>query len=352
MEFSAKAIAEFINGKIEGDENVIVTNVSKIEEGLPGTLSFLANPKYTNFIYSTKASIVIVDNNFVPEKKINSTLIRVEEPYAAFASLLELYSKFKNNKIGIDSLAFVDSSCDYGEDIYIGAFTYISKNVKIGDNVKIYPQVYIDDNVSIGDNTIIFPGVKIYYDSKIGRNCIIHAGTIIGSDGFGFAPNNENYKKIPQVGNVIIEDNVEIGANTTVDRATMGSTRIGKGVKLDNLIQVAHNAEIGENSVIAAQTGISGSTILGKDMMVGGQVGFAGHIKIADEVKIGAQSGINSSIKTKGQIVLGSPAFDIKKFQKSAAIFKNLPDLRLKIIELEKQIEEIKKSYSDNIQNT
>jgi UDP-3-O-[3-hydroxymyristoyl] glucosamine N-acyltransferase len=344
MEFSAKAIAELINGKIEGDDNVIVTNVSKIEEGLPGTLSFLANPKYTCFIYTTKSSIVIVDNDFIPDKEISPTLIRVSEPYKAFASLLEFYANNKIEKKGIDSLAFIGKNALIGIDAYVGAFSYISSNSVVGDNVKIYPQVYVGENVKIGKNTILYPGVKIYYDCVIGENCIIHAGTVIGSDGFGFAPNiNNDYKKIPQVGNVVIENNVEIGANTTIDRATMGSTFIRNGVKLDNLIQVAHNVEIGENTVIAAQTGISGSTTLGKDMMIGGQVGFAGHLKVADEVKIGAQSGINSNINKKGEIIFGSPAFEIKKYQKSAAIFKNLPDLRLKIFELEREIQKIKK---------
>lgn len=344
MEFSAKIIADFLNGKIDGEPDVIVTNVAKIEEGTPGTLSFLANPKYTSYIYTTKSSIVIVSNDFVPEKPINATLIRVSEPYNAFASLLELYTKNRFNKKGIDSLSFIEKDVILGENIYIGAFTYICSGAKIGNNVKIYPQVYIGENVTIGDNTILYPGVKIYYDCKIGENCIIHSGSVVGSDGFGFAPQQDsNYKKIPQVGNVIIEDNVEIGSNTTIDRATMGSTIIRQGVKLDNLIQVAHNVEIGQNTVIAAQTGISGSTVLGRDLMVGGQVGFAGHIKIADEVKVAAQSGINSNVNKKGEIICGAPAFEIKKFQKSAAIFKNLPDMRLKIMELEKEIIELKK---------
>lgn len=341
MEFSAKAIADLINGKVIGNENVMVNNVSKIEDGLPGTLTFLANPKYHCYIYDTNASIVIVAEDFITEKEIKATLIKVSDPYKAFATLLEFYSK-QTEKVGIDNFSFIDNSAKVGNSVYVGAFSYIAQNAVVEDNVKIYPQVYIGENVKIGKNTILYPGVKIYYNCEIGENCIIHAGTVIGSDGFGFAPGNHDYKKIPQVGNVVIKNNVEIGANTTIDRATMGSTVINEGVKLDNLIQVAHNVEIGENTVIAAQTGISGSTTLGKNLMIGGQAGFAGHITIADDVKVGAQSGINSSIRHKGEIVLGAPAFDVKKFQKSAAIFKNLPDLRMKIFELEKELLNIK----------
>jgi len=344
MEFSAKTIADFLEGKIDGDASVTVTNVSKIEDGKPGTLTFLANPKYTHYIYTTKSSIIIVYDNFVPEMKISATLIRVSNPYNSFASLLELYKNSKSQKTGIDSLSSIEKDSEIGIDVYVGAFSVISNMCKIGDNVKIFPQVYIGDNVKIGNNSVLYAGVKIYSDCVIGENCIIHSGAVIGSDGFGFAPQENNiYKKIPQVGNVVIEDNVEIGANTTIDRATMGSTIIRKGVKLDNLIQVAHNVEIGENTVIAAQSGISGSTILGKDLMVGGQVGFAGHIKIADNVKIGAQSGINSNVNKKGEILFGSPAFELKKYQKSSVVFKNLPEMRIKIMEMEKEINELKK---------
>jgi len=343
MEFSAKTIADFVNGKIIGDANVVVNSISKIESGEKDSLTFLANPKYTNFIYSTNASIVLVENKFELEKPINATLIKVENPYLAIASLLELYNKSQPELIGIDKLAFVDSSAIIGKNAYIGAFTYVSKSCKIGNNVKIYPQVFIGDNVEIDDNCIINPGVKIYHKTKIGKNCIIHAGTVIGSDGFGFAPKNDkNYLKIPQIGNVVIEDDVEIGANVTIDRSTMGSTIIRHGVKLDNLIQVGHNVEIGENTVISAHTAIAGSTKLGKDIMVGGQVGFAGHLSVANGVKIGGQSGISSNIKKENDIICGSPAFSINDYKKATAIFKDLPSLRNKIIELENQIKELK----------
>ncbi len=342
MEFSARNIAEFLNGEIDGNPDVVVNNVSKIEEGKPGTLSFLANPQYTRYIYSTNASIVIVNKDFKPEKKIKSTLIRVDDAYQSFASLLEFYNQQKYDKTGIDKLSFVAESAEIGSDVYIGAFVYIDENVKIGNSVKIYPQVYISENVEIKDNTVLYSGVKIYSNCKIGANCILHSGVVVGSDGFGFAPEaDKNYKKVPQVGNVIIEDNVEIGSNTTIDRATLGSTIIRKGVKIDNLIQIAHNVEIGENTVIAAQTGISGSTKIGKNCLIGGQVGIIGHLTIADEVKIAAQSGIGSSIKTKGEIVQGTPAYKFKNFQKSYVVFRQLPEIRKKIIDMEKEIEEL-----------
>jgi len=343
MEFTARKIADILKGTVIGDDNVMVSRISKIEEGEKGSITFFANPKYTNYLYSTRASIVLVDNNFVSEYPLQPTLIKVENPYVALAILMEFYNNVKDNQ-GISELCFVAKNAKTADNVFIGAFTYISENVVIEKNVKIYPQVFVADNVEIKENTIIYPGVKIYSDTKIGKNCIIHAGTVIGSDGFGFAPDsNNNYVKIPQIGNVVIEDDVEIGANVTIDRATIGSTIIRRGVKLDNLIQVAHNVEIGENTVIAAQSGISGSTKLGKNMMVGGQVGFAGHLKVADGVKIGAQSGINSNVNQENEVLFGSPAFKLSEYKRSAAIFKNLPELRKQVLDLENQVRELKK---------
>jgi UDP-3-O-[3-hydroxymyristoyl] glucosamine N-acyltransferase len=341
MEFSATQIADVLNGQIDGDSNVIINYVSKIEEGKKGTLSFLSNPKYTPYIYNTEASIVIVNKDFKPEKEIKTTLIRVDDAYAAFARLLELYNEVKLNKTGISEKAHIPSSAQIGENVYIGEFVVIGENAIIGDNSKIYPQVYIGDNVKVGNTTTLFAGAKVYSDSIIGNNCIIHAGAIIGSDGFGFAPlADNNYLKIAQIGNVIIEDDVEIGSNTTVDRATLGSTVIRKGAKLDNLIQIAHNVDIGENTVIAAQTGISGSTTLGKNCLVGGQVGIIGHLTIADEVKIAAQSGLSKNILKKGETVQGSPAFEIGKYTKSLVHFRNLHAIKTKLDELEKRIDQ------------
>ncbi|PID89758.1 MAG: UDP-3-O-(3-hydroxymyristoyl)glucosamine N-acyltransferase [Bacteroidia bacterium] len=343
MEFSAQYIAEYLNGTVEGDKDVKVNNISRIEDGKEGTLSFLANPKYTKYIYNTKASIVLVNKGFKPEKNISATLIRVEDAYQSFASLLALYNKFKSTKKGVQEFAFVEEDVQLGGNIYIGQFAYVGHNCKIGDNVKIYPHVYVGDNVEIQDNTIIFSGVNIYHDSKIGKDCIIHSGTVIGADGFGFAPkSHSDFKKVPQIGNVIIEDNVEIGSNTSIDRATIGSTIIKRGVKLDNLIQVAHNVEIGDNTVIAAQSGISGSTKIGKDCMIAGQVGMVGHLTIADEVKIGAQSGINQSIKEKGTIQQGSPSFNIRAYQKSYVIFRRLPDFYKEFNAMKNELEKLK----------
>ena len=341
MEFSAKQIAALLEGKIEGDPDVKVSNLSKIEEGKPKTLSFLANPQYTNYIYDTEASIVIINENLVLEKPVKSTctLIRVEDAYGSFAKLLEIYNEYRLGKIGIEQPSFIHPSVNVSEENYIGAFAYIGENVKLGKNVKIYPHSYIGDNVEIGDDTIIFTGVKIYHDCRIGRNCTLHAGVVLGSDGFGFAPNSENnYKKVPQIGNVILEDFVEIGSNSTIDRATLGSTIIRKGVKLDNLIQIAHNVEIGENTVIAAQTGIAGSTKIGKNCMIGGQVGIVGHVKIADGVKIAAQSGIGNNIEKEGEIVQGSPSFPIGEYKRSYVLFRGLPKLAEKIRNIEKKI--------------
>jgi UDP-3-O-[3-hydroxymyristoyl] glucosamine N-acyltransferase len=347
MRFTAHKIADFLGGTIEGNAEVEITGVSKIEEGISGTLSFLANPKYENYLYTTNSSIVLINKDHKLNKPIICTLIRVDDPYKAFATLLELYQQSKPEPVGIDKMTSIDSSAKLGKNIYIGAFSVISRNAKIGNNVKIYPQVYIGDNVTIDDFTTIYPGVKIYEDSKVGKNCVIHSGVVIGSDGFGFAPQtNEEHKKVPQLGNVVIEDYVEIGSNTTIDRATMGSTIIRKGAKLDNLIQVAHNVEIGERTFIAAQTGVSGSTKIGKNCLVGGQVGFAGHIQIADEVKIGAQSGIQSSVKEKGAVIQGAPAINLMNFQKSTIVFKSLPELRQEIIRLRGEVEKLKKELN------
>ncbi|HPE57218.1 MAG TPA: UDP-3-O-(3-hydroxymyristoyl)glucosamine N-acyltransferase [Bacteroidales bacterium] len=341
MEFSAQQIASVINGTVEGNAEVKVNYVSKIEEGKPGTISFLANPKYTQYIYNTLASIVIVNNDFKPEKKISATLIRVEDAYLAFAKLLDYYNRIKQDKKGVSKQAYISESASIGENCYIGPFVYIGENVTIGNGTKIYPNTHIGDNSSVGDNTTIYSGVNIYSEIKIGNECIIHAGVVIGSDGFGFAPQTESdYTKVAQIGNVILEDRVEIGANTTIDRATLGSTIIRKGVKLDNLIQIAHNVEIGEHTVISAQTGVSGSTKIGKFCMIGGQVGIINHITIADEVKIAAQSGIGKSIVNKGEIVQGSPAFDISKYRRAYIHFRNLENIKSKVDELDKKLKD------------
>ncbi|GHV28041.1 UDP-3-O-acylglucosamine N-acyltransferase [Bacteroidia bacterium] len=333
MEFSAQQIAGLLNGKIEGNPLVKVSNFSKIEEGKPNTLTFLANLKYSAHIYETQASIALVNNDFLAEKELPETLtlIRVENAYTALAQLLTLAEQAKKKKRGIETPSFISKSAKIPKkNIYVGAFTYIGENVEIGENALVYPNSYIGENVEIGENTTIYAGVKIYADCKIGKNCIIHAGAVIGADGFGFAPQGDSYNKIPQLGNVIIEDDVEIGANTTIDRAVMDSTIIRKGVKLDNLIQVAHNVEIGENTVIAAQVGIAGSTKIGKNCMVGGQVGFGGHIKIGDNVNIGAQSGIISNIEA-GRNIMGSPAVDVKQYLRASIIFPKLPEMYRKL---------------------
>lgn len=344
MKFSAKQIAELLGGKVDGDEQAEVSKLSKIEEGKPGSLSFLANPKYTQYIYSTKASVVIVNNDFVPDQKISATLIRVDDAYQSFAKLLEIYNQIKLNKAGISDKAHVAKSAQIGKNVYLGEFAVIGENAEIGDNVKIYPQSYIGDNTTVGENTLIYAGVRIYSDNVIGKNVTIHSGVIIGSDGFGFAQQkgDNNYMKVSQIGNVIIEDFVEIGSNTTIDRATLGSTIIRKGAKLDNLIQIAHNVEVGENTVIVAQSGIAGSTKIGKNCMIGGQVGIVGHLRIADNVKIAAQSGIGKSILEDGAIVQGSPAYDLHEYQKSYIYYKKLPSIVSRIDELEKKLKEKK----------
>lgn len=343
MKFKAQDIAEMLQGEVVGDSQVEVGGVSKIEDGKPGTLAFLANAKYEHFIYETKASIVLVNKTFVPTQKVYSTLIKVEDAYQAVASLLQMYEDMKPKPKGIEQPSFISKSSTIGEKPYIGAFAYIGSNVKMGNNVRIYPHVFVGDNVIIGDNTTLYSGVKVYEGCKLGNNNIVHANTVIGADGFGFAPSNhKDYKKVPQIGNVVFEDNVEIGANTCIDRATMGSTVIHHGVKLDNLIQIAHNAEVGANSVIAAQSGVSGSVKIGENCMFGGQVGIAGHLQIANEVKLAAQTGVPSTIKKEGAILQGSPAMDISNFRKSYVVYRRLPELNTKISKLEKEIEELK----------
>ncbi len=345
MEFTAEQIATFLNGKIEGDAAAKVNDVSKIEEGRPGTLAFLANLKYEKYIYETEATIVLVSNDLVLEKDVKATLIRVKDAYEAFASLLDLYEQSKPKKTGISPKASIAASATTGKNLYAGDFVYIGEDVHIGDNVSLYPQVFIGDHVTIGDNTKIYPGVKVLEECQIGANCIIHAGTVIGSDGFGFAleQDSSSRRKVPQVGNVVIGNDVEIGSNVSIDRATMGSTKIGNGVKMDNLIQIAHNVEIGDNSVVIAQAGVAGSTKVGKNVILAAQAGLVGHITIGDGAIIAAQSGVNHSLKEKA-IVLGSPAFDIREYRKSLAIFKQLPDLRYTLMQLEKDIKEIKDS--------
>jgi UDP-3-O-[3-hydroxymyristoyl] glucosamine N-acyltransferase len=338
MEFTANQIAQYLKGEIQGDKDVVVHTVSKIEEAGPGSLTFLANPAYTPYIYKTKASIVLVNKDFQPETPINRTLIKVENAYNALASLLNLYQQSLPQKTGVSGKASVSESVTVGNNIYIGEFAVIGNNVTLGNNVKIYPQCYIGDNVTIGDNTTLYAGVKVYENCKIGGECTIHSGSVIGADGFGFAPQSDNnYMKIAQIGNVILEDHVEIGANTTIDRATMGSTIIKKGVKLDNLIQVAHNVVVGENTVMAAQSGIAGSSKVGKNCMIGGQVGISGHITIGDGVKIAAQSGVSSKVR-ENQVVMGSPAFDHDKYVKTYIHFRNLDKLVKRIDEMEKQL--------------
>lgn len=338
MKFKAQQIADILEGDVVGNPEEEVSKLSKIEEGEKGSLTFLSNPKYNAYLYTTNASIAIVNKSFVPEKEIQTTLIKVDNAYKSFSKLLEFYNEVKNNKTGREQPNFIADSAVIGSNEYIGAFAYIGKNVKLGNNVKIYPNTYIGDNTVIGNNTVIFSGVKIYSETEIGANCKIHSGAIIGADGFGFAPDeNGEYKAIPQIGNVIIEDNVDIGSASTIDRATLGSTIIRKGVKLDNQIQIAHNVEVGENTVIASQTGVAGSSKIGKNCMIGGQVGVSGHLKIGDNVKILAQAGISKNIKDN-QIVNGTPAFKVQDFNKSYVYFKNLPKLVTKINQLEKDI--------------
>jgi len=340
MMFKAKDIAELLNGTIEGDENVSVHKLTKIEEGQAGSISFLANPKYTHFIYSSESSVVIVADSFVAEHPVKSTMIRVKDPYIAFALLLDYYNENKLDKKGISKNASIDPTAQIGQDVYIGHQVVIGENVVVGDKAKIYPQTYIGDRSKVGSDTIIYAGVKIYSDILIGANCVIHSGVVIGADGFGFAPQQDsNYKKIAQIGNVILEDNVEIGANTTIDRATLGSTIIRKGAKIDNLIQIAHNVEIGENTIIAAQSGVAGSTKIGKNCIIAAQVGIIGHIQIGDNAKIAAQSGVSASVK-EGAVVFGSPAFDAQAYRRAYVHFRNLQKIVDRIDKLEKKLNE------------
>lgn len=343
MEFTAQAIAEFLKGEVEGNPEVKVNNVAKIEEAEQGTLAFLANPKYAKYLYTTNASIVLINKDYQLENEVKATLIRVENAYESFAKLLELAEQARPVKQGVSSLAFIEESAKIGDGVYIAPFVYIGENVVVEDHVKLYPHVFIDDNVSIKKNSTLNAGVKVYHECVIGENCIIHAGAVIGSDGFGFAPDENNvYRKIPQLGNVIVEDNVEIGSNTTIDRATMGSTFIKKGAKLDNLNQIGHNVQIGENTVIAAQSGVAGSTKVGKNCQFAGQSGIAPHIQIADGVKIAPQSGVPNTIKNEGSIVMGTPAFNIREFQKSFIVYKQLPDLFKRVKQLENELNKLK----------
>jgi UDP-3-O-[3-hydroxymyristoyl] glucosamine N-acyltransferase len=342
MQFSAQQIAGILNGTIEGNPDVSVSTLSKIEEGKPGSISFLANPAYTQYIYNTQATLVIVNSDFAATAPISATLIRVQSAAAAFAKLLEMYNQVKLNKTGISKQAYIAESATMGENNYAGEFAVVSDNARIGNNVKIYPQVYIGDNVVIGDNTTLFAGVKIYSDCVVGSNCIIHSGTVIGSDGFRFEPQNaEGQRKVPQIGNVLIEDDVEIGANCAIDRATLGSTILRKGVKFDNLVHIAHNVEVGENSYLAACNVVAGSTKIGKNCMFSGQVGIVGHLQIADNTIITAQSGISKSITKAGEVYMGSPAFDANRYRKAYIHFRNLDNLaqRISVLERNKQAE-------------
>jgi UDP-3-O-[3-hydroxymyristoyl] glucosamine N-acyltransferase len=337
MKFTAAQIAGILEGEVVGNPNAEVFKLSKIEEGTEGSLTFLANPKYINYIYSTKATITIVNNSFEPENEISTTLIKVDDAYQSFSKLLEYYNQVKLMKSGIEQPSVISEGVTYGENLYLGSFCYIGKNVSIGKNVKIYPNSFVGDNTTIGDDCILFAGVRIYSESVIGSRCVIHSGTIIGSDGFGFAPQEDGtYNKIPQIGNVILEDDVEVGSCTTIDRATLGSTIIRKGVKLDNQIQIAHNVEIGENTVIATQTGIAGSTKIGKNCMIGGQVGIVGHITIGDNVRIQAQSGVGKSVKD-GETLQGSPSFNYGDWNKSYVHFRNLPKIVADLEDLKKK---------------
>lgn len=343
MQFNAAQIASLINGKIEGDDTVSVSSFGKIETATKGQLAFLANPKYEEHLYLTKASIIIINDSQEVKHKPEATLIRVADAYTAIATILALYQKMRTEQMsGVQQPVFIATSAKIGQTVFIGAFAYIGENVVIGDNVKVFPQVFLGDNVTIDDNTILYPGVKIYHDCVIGKNVTIQAGSVIGADGFGFAPQADGtFKKIPQIGNVIIEDNVEIGANATIDRATLGATLIRSGAKLDNLIQVAHNVEVGNNTVIAAQAGISGSTKIGKNVMIGGQAGVVGHLQIADGSKINAQSGVSKSIKLPNRVVTGSPAYEYTSALRSQALSRNLPEMEKRIVELEQLVQQL-----------
>jgi UDP-3-O-[3-hydroxymyristoyl] glucosamine N-acyltransferase len=345
MKFSAKQIAEFIQGTIVGDENATVHTFAKIEEGIPGAISFLSNPKYTSYIYDTQSSIVLVNKDFEPEREIKATLIKVDNAYESLAKLMTLYEQSHPKRTGIDPLAYVAPTAKIGENVYLAPFACVGDHAEVGDNTEIHPHATVGRNAKVGKNCILYTNSNVYHDCIVGDNCILHSGSVIGADGFGFAPTPNGYDKIPQIGIAILEDDVEIGANTCVDRATMGATIIRKGVKLDNLIQVAHNVEIGSNTVIASQTGIAGSTKVGEWCMFGGQVGIAGHIKIGDKVNLGAQSGVPGSIKS-GQSLIGTPPIEMKNFFKSSAVFKKLPEMYMELNNLKKELEELKKQLN------
>ena len=347
MEFTAQQIADFLGGAIQGDPSIKVSDFSKIEEGKPGTLSFLSNPKYSQYIYDSRASIILVNRDFQPEREVQSTLIRVDDAYESLAKLLSMVDQAKTKKTGVSSLAYIASSAVIGEYAYIAPFVYIGENVTVGNNVSLYAHCCLEDGAKLGDNVTLYSGVKVYYNCVIGNNCTLHSGSVIGSDGFGFAPTADgSYKKIPQMGNAVLEDNVEIGANSVVDRATLGSTIIHQGVKIDNLVQIAHNVEVGMNTVIAAQTGISGSTKLGKQCILAGQVGLAGHLHIADGTIFGAQSGVPNSVKIPNQTLQGTPIMPIMTFHRASVVYKNLPELQKTVHALQKQIQELENRIS------
>lgn len=345
MEFSAKQIAEFIQGTIVGDENATVHTFAKIEEGMPGAISFLSNPKYTHYIYDTQSSIVLVNKDFEPEKEIKATLIKVDNAYESLAKLLNLYEMSKPKKTGVDPLAYIAPTAKIGKDVYIAPFACVGDNAEIGDNTSLHPHATVGSGAKIGNNCILYPHATVYHDCRVGNNCTLHAGSVVGADGFGFAPSPEGYEKIPQIGITILEDNVEIGANTCIDRATMGATVIRKGVKLDNLIQIAHNVEVGSHTVMASQVGVAGSTKIGEWCMFGGQVGVAGHITVGNRVNMGAQSGVNGSVKD-GKVLIGTPPIEFKNYFKSSAVFKKLPDMYLELANLKKELEELKKQLN------
>lgn len=345
MEFSAKQIAEFIQGTIVGDENATVHTFAKIEEGMPGAISFLSNPKYTHYIYDTQSSIVLVNKDFEPEKEIKATLIKVDNAYESLAKLLNLYEMSKPKKTGIDPLAYIAPTAKIGKNVYIAPFACVGDNAEIGDNTSLHPHATVGSGAKIGNNCILYPHATVYHDCRVGNNCTLHAGSVVGADGFGFAPSPEGYEKIPQIGITILEDNVEIGANTCIDRATMGATVIRKGVKLDNLIQIAHNVEVGSHTVMASQVGVAGSTKIGEWCMFGGQVGVAGHITVGNRVNMGAQSGVNGSVKD-GKQLIGTPPIEFKNYFKSSAVFKKLPDMYLELASLKKELEELKKQLN------
>ena len=345
MEFSAKQIAEYIQGVIEGDENATVHTFAKIEEGIPGAISFLSNPKYTHYIYDTQSSIVLVNKDFAPEKEVKATLIRVDNAYESLAKLLNLYEMSKPKKTGVDPLAYIAPTAKIGQNVYIAPFACVADGAEVGDNTVLHPHATVGTSAKVGSDCILYPHATVYHDCHVGNRCILHAGSVIGADGFGFAPSPEGYEKIPQIGIVILEDNVEVGANTCIDRATMGATIIRKGVKLDNLIQIAHNVEVGSHTVMASQVGIAGSTKVGEWCMFGGQVGIAGHIKIGNKVNLGAQSGVPGSIKD-GQNLIGTPPMELKAYFKSSAVFRKLPDMYHELNSLKKEIEELKKQLN------